>query len=141
MKEDLESRLNAIDTGHAKHSSMFSEEARLWGRGKTVDPHESDFELVSAKGDMSCSFLQPPSFTITSTAWAKEGFKSWNRQETANRGHECAVVVVNRGHKREKSWEYFIFGALCPSKSGLMNKHIVKHIVGSVMVSVQVSHR
>ena len=23
----------------------------------------------------------------------------------------------------------FIFGALCPSKSGLMNKHIVKHIV------------
>ena len=22
-----------------------------------------------------------------------------------------------------------IFGALCPSKSGLMNKHIVKHIV------------
>ena len=71
MKEDLESRLNAIDTGHAKHSSMFSEEARLWGRGKTVDPHESDFELVSAKGGMSCSFLQPPSFTNTSTAWAK----------------------------------------------------------------------
>ena len=25
--------------------------------------------------------------------------------------------------------QYFIFGALCPSKSGLMNKHIVKHIV------------
>ena len=23
----------------------------------------------------------------------------------------------------------FIFGALCPSKSGLMNKHIVKHII------------
>ena len=23
--------------------------------------------------------------------------------------------------------QYFIFGALCPSKSGLMNKHIVKH--------------
>jgi len=22
--------------------------------------------------------------------------------------------------------QYFIFGALCPSKSGLMNKHIVK---------------
>ena len=22
----------------------------------------------------------------------------------------------------------FIFGALCPSKSGVMNKHIVKHI-------------
>jgi hypothetical protein len=33
MKEDLESRLKAIDTGHAKHSSLFSEEARLWGRG------------------------------------------------------------------------------------------------------------
>ena len=25
--------------------------------------------------------------------------------------------------------QYFILGALCPSKSGLMNKHIVKHIV------------
>ena len=25
--------------------------------------------------------------------------------------------------------QYFIFGALCPSKSGLVNKHIVKHIV------------
>ena len=25
--------------------------------------------------------------------------------------------------------ECLIFGALCPSKSGLMNKHIVKHIV------------
>jgi len=25
--------------------------------------------------------------------------------------------------------KYFIFGALCPSKSGLMNKHIVKHIM------------
>ena len=24
--------------------------------------------------------------------------------------------------------QYFIFGALYPSKSGLMNKHIVKHI-------------
>ena len=23
----------------------------------------------------------------------------------------------------------FIFGALCPSKSGLVNKHVVKHIV------------
>jgi len=26
----------------------------------------------------------------------------------------------------------FMFGALCPSKSGLMKKHIVKHIVGGV---------
>ena len=26
--------------------------------------------------------------------------------------------------------QYFIFGALCPFKSGLMNKHIVKHIAG-----------
>ena len=26
--------------------------------------------------------------------------------------------------------QHFIFGALCPSKSGLMNKHIVKHIEG-----------
>jgi len=25
--------------------------------------------------------------------------------------------------------QYFIFGALCPSKSGLIHKHIVKHIV------------
>ena len=24
---------------------------------------------------------------------------------------------------------FWVFGALCPSKSGLMNKHIVKHIV------------
>ena len=28
--------------------------------------------------------------------------------------------------------QYFIFGALCPSMSGLMNKHIVKHIGGRI---------
>ena len=27
---------------------------------------------------------------------------------------------------------YFIFGALCPSKSGLMNKHIVKHSINTL---------
>jgi hypothetical protein len=32
-------------------------------------------------------------------------------------------------HESKTYREYFIFGALCPSKSGLMNKHIVKHIV------------
>jgi len=35
--------------------------------------------------------------------------------------------VKYRGTHRCKGG--FIFGALCPSKSGLMNKHIVKHIV------------
>ena len=29
--------------------------------------------------------------------------------------------------------KHFIFGALCPSESGLMNKHIVKYIVSVVM--------
>ena len=29
--------------------------------------------------------------------------------------------------------QYFIFGALCPSKSGLMNKHIVKHTVKHIV--------
>ena len=32
--------------------------------------------------------------------------------------------------------QYFIFGALCPSKSGLMNKHIVKHIVGLRVIAL-----
>ena len=31
------------------------------------------------------------------------------------------------GSKSRES--HIVFGALCPSKSGLMNKHIVKHIV------------
>ena len=31
------------------------------------------------------------------------------------------------------SGQYFIFGALCPSKSGLMNKHIVKHVVKHIV--------
>ena len=37
----------------------------------------------------------------------------------------------------QKLITYFIFDALCPSKSGLMNKHIVKHIVnmgGNILV-------
>jgi len=29
-----------------------------------------------------------------------------------------------------------LFGALCPSKSGLMNKHIVKHIVNEHIVNI-----
>ena len=28
-------------------------------------------------------------------------------------------------------------GALCPSKSGLMNKHIVKHIVSSISKGIE----
>ena len=36
------------------------------------------------------------------------------------------VIRMNPLYWRMK---YFIFGALCPSKSGLMNKHIVKHIM------------
>ena len=29
--------------------------------------------------------------------------------------------------------QYLIFGALCPSKSGLMNKHIVKHSESEIL--------
>ena len=36
--------------------------------------------------------------------------------------------------------QYFIFSALCPSKSGLMNKHIVKHIVSGRMHNHVVKH-
>ena len=32
-------------------------------------------------------------------------------------------------HNNEMSGKTHLFGALCRSKSGLMNKHIVKHIV------------
>ena len=33
-----------------------------------------------------------------------------------------------------------IFGALCPSKSGLMNKHIVKHIVRTETLGRDANH-
>jgi len=41
------------------------------------------------------------------------------------------MAVVSSGEEWQTGLSrlYFIFGALCPSKSGLMNKHIVKHIV------------
>ena len=43
------------------------------------------------------------------------------------------ICGVSLKAKVSKVWvsvgQYFIFGALYPSKSGLINKHIVKHIV------------
>ena len=37
--------------------------------------------------------------------------------------------------------QYFIFGALYPSKSRLMNKHIVKHIVASLVPKCRNAYR
>ena len=46
-------------------------------------------------------------------------------------GCECNAVASYLGFEnfgRSLQGQCFIFGALCPSKSGPMNKHIVKHI-------------
>jgi hypothetical protein len=56
-------------------------------------------------------------------------------------GEHVSVACVNRdGRCMRKNWggtrlKHIVFGALCPSKSGLMNKHIVKHIGCCVNIS------
>ena len=71
----------------------------------------------------------PRSHSAKSGRFSLGGERKFNVWEPTSTKHKSNLLWVSVG-------QYFIFGALCPSKSGLMNKHIVKHIVKSVVVSV-----